>query len=120
MTQRFKRASRVAELVHVELSRLLREEVRDPRVTATSVTDVRLSDDLRHAKVYVLPLGGQGDAEEHLEALDRTRGFLRSRLAQKLQLRYTPELRFYRDEHFVEAMRMTELLGQFAEEEGEE
>ncbi len=117
MSQAFKRAERVAELVHAELSRLLREEVRDPGLAAVSVTAVRLSPDLRHARVYYVPLGGEGDVEAIQAGLERGKGFFRSRIAKSLQLRYTPDLRFYVDEHLEQAVAMTSLLSKLVPEE---
>ncbi len=120
MSPAFKRAERVAELVHAELSRLLREEVRDPRLSLVSVTAVRLTDDLKLARVYFVPLGGRGDITAIQTGLEKGRGFLRSRLARRLQLRYTPELRFYADDHLEQAVAMTTLLNQLVPQEAEE
>ncbi len=120
MSQAFKRAERVAELVHAELSRLLREEVRDPRLQLASITTVRLTDDLRVARVYFVPLGGQGDAQAILAGLERGKGFFRSRIAKRLQLRYTPDLRFFADDHLEQAVAMTSLLRGLVPSEDEE
>ena len=119
MSQAFKRAERVAELVHAELSRLLREEVRDPRLSFVSITLVRLTDDLRLAKVYYVPLGGQGDTDVILAGLERGKGFFRSRIAKRLQLRYTPDLRFYVDDQLEQAVAMTSLLNSLVPREEE-
>ena len=115
----FKRAERVAELVHAELSRLLREEVRDPRLSFVSITTVRLSGDLGVAKVYFVPLGGEGDTGAILKGLERCKGFLRSRVAKRLQLRRTPDLRFFVDDHLDQAVAMTSLLGKLVPQEEE-
>jgi ribosome-binding factor A len=120
MSQAFKRAERVAEMVHAELSRLLREEVRDPRLTAVSITAVRLTNDLRHARIYYVPLGGKGDMKAIQAGLDRSKGFFRSRVAKRLQLRYTPDMRFFADDHLEQAVAMTSLLSRLVPQETEE
>ena len=119
MSQAFKRAERVAEQVHAELSRMLREEVRDPRLSAVSITAVRLTDDLSQARIYFVPLGGNGDLPAILAGLERGAGFFRSRLAKRLQLRHTPNLRFYADEHLEQAVAMTSLLAELVPQEEE-
>ncbi len=116
-----KRPERVAGLVHSELSRLLREEVSDPRVGMVSITRVRLTPDLKRAMVGVLPLGGQGDRAEVLEGLEAAAGYLRGRLGRNLKLRFAPALIFELDENLEEAVRMTNMLNRLVpEEEGEE
>lgn len=115
-----KRPERVASLVHAELSRLLREEVSDPRIGQLSVTHVRLTPDLKRAMVRVLPLGGQGDRESLLQGLEAASGFLRGRVGRNLRLRFAPALIFDLDDHLEEAVRMTAMLDRLASEEGSE
>ncbi len=101
------RPQRVAEQIRDDLARLLREELRDPAVGFVTLTDVVLSPDLRHARVYVSVLG---DEEQALEALDRARSFLRHGLAREGRLRYTPELRFEIDRSTTTGLRVDRLL----------
>ena len=84
------RPERVADRVRQILSRVLREELRDPRVGFVTITDVRMSPDLRHARVFVSIL--EDDPEPSFQALQRARPFLRHSLARNSGLRYTPEL----------------------------
>jgi ribosome-binding factor A len=107
------RPQRVAEQIRDDLARLLREELRDPAVGFLTLTDVVLSPDLRHARVYVSVLGEERPA---LEALDRARAFLRHALAREGRLRFTPELRFVIDRSAATGLRVEHLL---AEEEDE-
>lgn len=114
------RPDRVAELVHGELARLLREDVSDPRLVALSVTAVRMTPDLKQARVRVLPLGGEGDRQNLLDGLSAASGYLRTRLGRNLRLRFAPALQFKLDDNLAEAARITELLRTLTEQEGGE
>ncbi|MCB9759189.1 MAG: 30S ribosome-binding factor RbfA [Alphaproteobacteria bacterium] len=113
-----RRAERTAELVHAELARLLRTEVKDPRVGVVSITHVRMSGDLRHATVHIAPLGGRGDSEEMLAGLNSALGFLRREVGRALRLKHAPALHFRVDDGVDEAVRMTELLTRMERERG--
>jgi len=84
---------------------------RDPALSGASITvsEVRASPDLKHASAFVLPLGG-GDAKEIVAALRRARGFLRSEVARRVELRHAPELHFELDRSFDEGARLEALL----------
>lgn len=115
-----KRPERIAGLVHSELSRLLREEVSDPRIGMVSITDVRLTPDLKRAVVRVLPLGGEGDRHEVLAGLGAAAGYLRGRVGRNVGLRHAPALIFELDEHLEKAVRMTDMLSRLVPSEGGE
>jgi len=102
------RAERVGDLIRAELARLLREEVRDPQVGFVTVNDVRLSPDLRQARVWVTAIGTP--REETMDALRRATPFLRRGLARAADLRFTPELRFDWDETIERGIRVEGLL----------
>ncbi len=106
------RQLRVGELVRKALSDILRgDEIRHPDVAEASitVTEVRLSPDLRNATVFVLPLGGK-NAEAVLEGLGLCVPFLRGRLAREVELRHAPALSFLLDDSFDQAERVEALL----------
>ncbi len=106
------RQLRVGEVIRHALSDLLRREpLRDPVLSGVSVTvsEVRASADLRHAKIFCAPLGG-GNQQEVLACLNRSAGFLRGLLGRELTLKYTPELVFVLDVSFDEAARINALL----------
>jgi ribosome-binding factor A len=88
-----------------------RENFRDPALQGLSVTvtEVRPSADLRHARVYVVPLGG-GDPAAMLEGLARVKSFLRRRVAERIHARYMPDLAFVADATFDRAEHISELL----------
>lgn len=99
------------EIRHVLASVFERETFRDPGLAGKhiTVTEVRPSPDLRHARVYVVPLGG-GDTAPVLEGLRRVKPFLRRQLADRLQMRFIPDLIFAADQSFDEAERIARLL----------
>jgi ribosome-binding factor A len=105
------RQLRVGEELRHALARILqRGELRDPALQeAITVTEVRVSPDLKNAVAYVMPLGGKHRAEV-AAALMRSAGFLRGQIAREVPLRYTPVLSFALDTSFDHASRINELL----------
>ena len=106
------RQLRVGEVLRHALSDILRKnEIRDPDLEGVSVTvtQVKPSPDMRHATVFVEPLGG-ANAEAIVNALNRHRGFLRGELGRAITLKFTPELRFIEDTSFAEAERIERIL----------
>ena len=122
MTRRTSRAGsgpgqrqlKVGELLRGALvEALARGHLRDPVLqgVAITVTEVRMSPDLRHARAYIMPLGGS-HAGEVIKALNRAAGFLRHEVDRRVELRMSPELHFELDESFDEAARIEALLRQ--------
>ncbi|WP_029041046.1 30S ribosome-binding factor RbfA [Cucumibacter marinus] len=106
------RMLRVGELVRHAISDLLaRGEVADPELDGVMVTvpEVRMTSDLKLASVYVLPLGGEG-ADKIVAALTRNKKFIRGELGHRVDMRFTPDLRFFVDTTFDEASRIDALL----------
>jgi ribosome-binding factor A len=106
------RQLRAGELVRHALAEILREgDLHDAALTGASVTvtEVRMSPDFRHAVCFVEPLGGS-HAGEVVEALNRHARFLRGKLGRRIELKFTPDLRFVHDESFDEAARMAALF----------
>jgi ribosome-binding factor A len=118
---------RVDEAIRQVIGDALAGELKDPRVGFVTVTDVRTSSDLRHARVYVSVLaasqsapqpaklptaeGGEGDARgSSLEGLRSARGFLQARIAAELRLKHTPALEFHYDDTTDRAMRLDALI----------
>ena len=106
------RQLRAGELVRHALVEILREEdIADPDLEGVSVTvsEVRMSPDLKHATCFVEPLGGE-HAPQVIKALNRHAKFLRGRLGRSIELKFTPALKFLHDESFDEATRMSRLF----------
>ena len=110
----FGRELRVADFIQVELTDLIRNKARDPRILSytLSVTDVRVSKDLAYADVYVSSSDVDSEklAESIVEALTNAAGFFRSELAQRHSMRLTPEIRFHYDTTESDAARVEALL----------
>lgn len=105
-----KRSDRVAGEITAALASILREGLRDPRVTPLTITQVHVTEDLRLARVNFVPLGGHGDVDAIIAGLESARGFLRRNLSQRVRLKYVPELTFHLDVKLDEAMELTALL----------
>jgi ribosome-binding factor A len=117
------RMRRVDEAIRQVIGDAVAADLKDPRVGFVTVTDVRTSPDLRHARVYVSVLGaggGESDAVEReatLEGLRSAHGFLQGRIAGELRLKRTPTLEFIYDETTDRALRVEELLAEPGEAE---
>lgn len=111
-TSRSQRQLRIGEAIRHALSETLtRGHLRDPELQGASitVTEVRVSPDLRNATAFVLPLGGR-NGEAVVAALDRAGAYLRREVAHQVRLRYAPDLRFQLDTSFDQAARIDTLL----------
>ncbi|MDE3017676.1 MAG: 30S ribosome-binding factor RbfA [Nitrospirota bacterium] len=108
----YKRATRVADQIRMEVADIIMRKTKDPRVTSVTVTDVEVTDDLRIARVFVTTgVDGQHEAEA-LAGLAKAAGFIRAELGRRLQLRYTPELIFQKDVSGPRGDRILALLEQ--------
>lgn len=106
------RMLRVAELIRHKLAEMLsRGDIHDEvlGVSVITVPEVRLSPDLKIATVYIMPLGGK-DTKAVIEALERNKKFIRSEIANTVNLKYAPDLRFRTDETFDEAERIARIM----------
>jgi ribosome-binding factor A len=107
-----RRPERLAEQIKEEVSLIIAGEVEDPRVGFVTVTDAKLSPDLRHAKIYVTVLGTEDEVKGSLVALKHAAGFIRVQLGAVLRMKYTPELHFVCDDAELRAARIEELLNE--------
>jgi ribosome-binding factor A len=110
MNKSYPRSRRVGDQIQRTLSELLRREVRDPRLGPVTITDVRVSQDLSHAKVFYSVLGGARDPALTQEILVHAAGMLRGPLGRSLGLRHAPELHFEADTLIEEGARMSALI----------
>jgi len=99
-------------LIKTEVSSILQTRVRDPEIGFVTVTHVEISPDLRHAKVFVSVLAGSVERERSMRALRRAEAFVRTELAQALELRYAPEVVFVYDASVERAARIFQLLAE--------
>lgn len=107
---RFKRTDRLNEQLRQEISVLVRDEVRDPRVGLATVTAVETSPELDHAKVYITALAEDEEKDEILAGLRSAAPFIRGQLGRRLHMRRIPELHFEIDRVVEEATRIESLL----------
>lgn len=122
MPREFSRRYRVAEEIKRELGTLIATRVKDPGVHHATITDVDVSPDLKHAKVYVgmFDIVGGADrdqAPEVLGGLERARAFLRRELGKRLRLRVLPELRFYEDATERNAQHLSAVIREAVDED---
>ena len=104
------RMRRVDTAVRQVVGDVLAQDLKDPRVGFVTVTDVKTSPDLRHARVYVSVLGTPTEQEASLEGLRSAHGFLQRSIARELHLKHTPELEFVLDDTAERAFRLEALL----------
>jgi len=109
-----RRSERTSKLIQREISGLLEREVNDPRLSKLiSVTEVTLSPDLKHAKIFVSTLGSEiNNKKEMLAGFNDASGFLRKELASHLKLKYTPQLSFHYDDSIERGARLLKLMGE--------
>ena len=105
-----KRSERVGNLILEFVSQLLSREINDPRVGVVTLTGVNVSSDLKHARINFSVLVDQQGRKEVLSGLESATGFIRSKLARGLKLRFVPTLEFLYDDTPANAQRIEELL----------
>lgn len=114
-----RRTSRVADEIQSAIAELLLREIKDPRVGMVTLTGVRVSTDLRHAKVFFSVLGDDARRERALAGLKSATGFIRARVARRLQLRAAPEIVFAFDPSLEQVDRVARLLNESTTEDPE-
>ena len=113
MPKEFARSERVAQMVIRHLAVILRNDVKDPRVSALTITDVEVTKDLRQAKVFVTSLfDSQDEIDDAMQALEKANGYLRRALAAVIDMRHCPQLVFAYDNSISEGARMSALIDQ--------
>lgn len=113
------RMRRVDEAVREVLSDAVTQDLKDPRVGFVTVTDVKTSADLRHARVYVSVLGNAAERAASLDGLRSAHGYLQGRVARELRLKHTPQLEFFYDDTAERAARLERILGEKQDTEGD-
>lgn len=110
MPKEFSRSARVAEQIKRELAELIRLEVKDPRIGFISLTDVEVSPDYSHAKVFFTSMYGEEGVDEILAGLRRASGFLRREIGRRVRVHTTPELHFVYDRSVEQGSRLSALI----------
>ena len=110
-----RRQRQIGGLIQQELSDLLEREVRDPGLGFVTVTEVRMSTDLKRAQVYISVMGDEEERQGTMAALGRAAGFIRRELASRLKLRHMPQIEFVPDLTLERAARLEAILDQIHE-----
>jgi ribosome-binding factor A len=108
MTSR--RAQKLAEAIREVVSMTILAELKDPRVRDVTVTYVEASDDMRYAKVHVSVMGSESRQQLSVRGLQNAAGFLQAKIAERLQLRYTPKLTFVLDQGVKRSIEVARIL----------
>src|SRR4026209_2226761 len=115
-----RRPERVADILREEISQIVGYELEDPRLTMVTVTDVRLSDNLRNAQGFVTVIGAEEEHRLALEALRHAAPYVRKQLSLSLNLPRTPEIHFLRDKVEEAGARVDQLLQEITKEKKDE
>ena len=114
----FSRADRVSGLLQKVLSEILKRDIADPRLRMATITGVKMSADLKLASIYYTTSGDKNSINAAAQAFNRAHGYIKKKLAQQLELRYMPQLRFFYDESFDYGSRIEKLLKTVSSENG--
>jgi len=106
------RSNKVAEAIKKEVSLIIHDELKDPRLGFVTITDVELTQDLREAKIFFSVLGKEEEHKKTKLALDSALGFIRRLIGQRIRLRFVPEITFKEDRSSEYGARIEELLNQ--------
>jgi ribosome-binding factor A len=114
------RQEKVEELLKIEISDIIQRELKDPRAGFITITDVEISPDLRHARVFFSVLGDEAAQQASMKALKSAAGFIRRELGRRVRMRVTPEVEFRVDESIERGARIFEILQQIKKDEPEQ
>jgi ribosome-binding factor A len=104
------RRLRVQDLMREEISSIIHRDVKDPGIGFVTILEIKMSDDLRRAKVFCSIYGDDETKEKTIAALKRSRGYIRHLLGQRVKLRYTPEITFLLDNTFDTVAKIEEIM----------
>lgn len=104
------RVRKIQEFIKQEVSRIILQELKDPRLGFVTVTDARITGDLREATVYVSLFGSDEEKKNTLAALSKAQGHIRSEVGKRLGIRYSPQIEFKEDESLEYGMKIESIL----------
>jgi len=116
-TASYKRSDRVADLIKVELADIIFRQIKDPRIGIVTITDVRMTDDLKLARVYFVEMGKDICEPATKNGLEQATSFLKRELGKRLKLRHIPDIIFLLDESFAYGSRIEKLLAEIGGED---
>jgi ribosome-binding factor A len=113
------RLERLRELIKEEFGQMLQRDLKDPRIGFVSVTDVELSHDYSHVKIFVSIMGDEEAKRQTMEGLGSAKGFIRTELGRRIRVRHTPEVHIIADNSIEQGFRIIELLEEVKKNKGE-
>ncbi|MFB0526233.1 MAG: 30S ribosome-binding factor RbfA [bacterium] len=111
-----KRPKRLAHLIQREISAILQKQIKNRQLGFVTITEVKVTDDLQHAKVYFTVYGSERERITTEKLLKKMTPFVRYHIGQRIRLRYTPEIVFYYDQTIERAARIDELINKIHQE----
>jgi ribosome-binding factor A len=112
------RQERLRELIKSEFGQILQRDLKDPRIGFVSITDVELSNDFSHVKIFVSIMGNDEAKRLTMEGLESAKGFIRTELGKRIRLRHTPEVHLIADNSIERGSRIFELLEEVKKDQG--
>jgi ribosome-binding factor A len=106
----YTRAERISMKIHQAITELLTRKISDPRIEMATISEVKMSTDLRLASVYVTAFGDEEKIADTLAGFKKSKGFIKKHIAPQLGLKYMPDLRFFYDDSFDKAAKMDVLI----------
>lgn len=113
----YKRTDRIGDQIRGEIADIIVRRLKDPRVGFVTVTSVEVSEDLRHAKVFVSILGDEKTQSETMKGLKSAAGFIRGEIGRRIRIKFTPEIIFKLDKSIEEAAHILGILEEIKKEE---
>lgn len=115
-----RRAERLGDLIKEEVSKIVLQELKDPRIGFVTITRVKLSEDLRKAWIYWSVYGDEQSKEESSRGLESAKGFIRKELGRRVRVKYLPEITFAFDDSLEYSCRIEGILKELKGREGDE
>jgi ribosome-binding factor A len=116
-TASYKRSDRVGDLIKVELADIIFRQIKDPRIGIVTITGVKMTDDLKLARIYFVEMGKDTCDPETQNGLDQAKSFLKRELGKRLKIRHIPDLIFTPDKSFAYGSRIEKLLAEIGGED---
>lgn len=120
MKKAYSRGDRIGTIIQQVLSQVLLRDISDPRLSLVTISSVEMSEDLRFANIYFAASGGEKQVKAAEKGFQSAMGFLRKALAKELDLRFTPQLRFYSDSSFDYGAKIERILKSLDDKDAED
>lgn len=117
--QQYRRIDRLGDQIREEIADIIARKLKDPRVGFVTVTAVYVSEDLRHAKVFVSIYGDETTQAETMKGLNSAAGFVKGEIGRRIKIKFTPDIVFKQDTSLEKAAHVLDILGHIKKEEDE-